>query len=79
MRYEQSPPEDPGDDPDRVVEILVAQALDDLDERRVDVPAALRVIAHAAWLAGVRRGRELSATPDAERPGSPRCAPHHHF
>ncbi|HEY2204012.1 MAG TPA: hypothetical protein VGH99_06000 [Pseudonocardia sp.] len=38
------------------IDALVAQALDDLEEERVDVETALRVIARVAWEAGWRAG-----------------------
>ncbi|HEY2204011.1 MAG TPA: hypothetical protein VGH99_05995 [Pseudonocardia sp.] len=37
-----------------MVDALVAQALDDLDEGRLDTETALRVVAVLAWQAGER-------------------------
>jgi hypothetical protein len=34
------------------VETMVAQALDDLEAQRIDVPAALRLVATIAWCEG---------------------------
>jgi hypothetical protein len=51
---------DPVDSPtarrDRYVVALVENALDDLAEHRVDVPAALRLVAHHAWADGRQAG-----------------------
>jgi hypothetical protein len=47
------------DQPDPLIDVLVAQALDDLDEGRFDVQTALRVIASLAWAAA--RDRYLAA------------------
>jgi hypothetical protein len=45
------------------VETIAAQALDDLEAGRVDVPTALRLLATIAWHAG-----HLEAKRPAERP-----------
>lgn len=39
------------------IDMLVAQALDDLDGGNLDIEAALRTIAHSAWAAGRRAAR----------------------
>jgi hypothetical protein len=38
------------------IEVLIAQALDDLDEGRLEVHAALRLVARAAWEDGYVHG-----------------------
>lgn len=43
------------DGPDHLIDGLVAQALDDLDDRRLDVATALRTVASLAWAAASRR------------------------
>jgi hypothetical protein len=45
------------------VETMVAQALDDLEAARVDVPTALRLLAMIAWRAG-----HVAAERPAEHP-----------
>jgi hypothetical protein len=47
-----APVEPPG--PDDFIEMLVAQALDDLEEGRLDIEVLLRTISHAAWEGGRR-------------------------
>lgn len=47
-------PSRPGD----YLEVLVAQALDDLEEGRIDPETALRMVARFAWDAGRRFERE---------------------
>jgi hypothetical protein len=39
------------------VTVLVGQALDDLEAKRVDIESALRILANAAWVEGHREGR----------------------
>jgi hypothetical protein len=48
--------------PDDYVEVLVAQALDDLEEGRLDIEVLLRTLAQAAWEGGRRfeQGRSIS-------------------
>lgn len=41
-----------------LIDTLVAQALDDLDERRMDIENALRSIAGLAWQLGYRAARD---------------------
>jgi hypothetical protein len=48
-------PED-GGDATEFINTLVTHALDDLEEGRLDVESALRIIARAAWAAGHRQG-----------------------
>ncbi|HEX4356810.1 MAG TPA: hypothetical protein VH141_04780 [Pseudonocardia sp.] len=48
-------PED-GEDPTEFINTLVTHALDDLEEGRLDIESALRIIARAAWAAGHRQG-----------------------
>lgn len=45
-----------GGDPTDFINTLVTHALDDLEEGRLDVESALRIIARAAWAAGHRQG-----------------------
>jgi len=47
---------DEGGDPIEFINTLVTHALDDLEEGRLDVESALRIIARAAWAAGYRQG-----------------------
>jgi hypothetical protein len=47
-----------GDERETLIETLVAQALDDLDDSRLDTPALLRMLATFAWDAGYREGRQ---------------------
>lgn len=49
MTYPPSPSE--GAEPTVVIEALVAQTLDDLEQGHLDLEAALRGVAHAAWSA----------------------------
>lgn len=48
-----SAPDEPSDR-DAYTDMLVTQALDDLDEGRLDIQSALRTIARTAWDAGRR-------------------------
>lgn len=43
----------------RIVSTLAAQALDDVEEGRLEVAEALRLVAHYAWLAGRAEATEL--------------------
>lgn len=43
-----------GDEPIVVIDALVAQALDDLEQGHLDLQAALRGVAHAAYNAAQR-------------------------
>lgn len=53
------PPVPPGDEPCVVIEVLVALALDDLDDGNLDLEAALRALATAAWAAGRASAADL--------------------
>lgn len=46
------PPTPAAEEPCVVIDALVALALDDLDEGNLDLEAALRALATAAWTAG---------------------------
>lgn len=50
-----------------MVAMLVGQALDDLESERIDLAAALLLVAHHAWAAGHQTG--LSAGGPPEPPG----------
>jgi hypothetical protein len=55
----------PGDQdgPDQVIDGLVAQALDDLDDSRLDVATALRTVASLAWAAASGRSAVTDGVP----------------
>ncbi|HEY2192768.1 MAG TPA: hypothetical protein VGH76_10780 [Actinomycetospora sp.] len=57
--------------PERLIEVLVAQALDDLDEHRLDVATALDVVARLAWAAAYDRRSDAAedAAVRSEREG----------
>ncbi|HEY2206866.1 MAG TPA: hypothetical protein VGH99_20590 [Pseudonocardia sp.] len=50
----------------RWIDIIVGQTLDDLEAERIDVPAALRLVATLAW----RDGHELGSVPPFDRQSS---------
>jgi len=50
-----------------LIEILTAQALDDLEAKRLDTESALRAIAAAAWDSAEKDAAHL----DAEHPPTP--------
>ena len=60
-------PREGGGRPTALIDALVAQALDDLDEGRLDVESALRTIANVAWQLGRAAGR---AGPDDDSAGT---------
>jgi hypothetical protein len=45
-----------------LIDILIAQTLDDLDEGRITIEAALRMSAGVAWAAGRRQASGGTAT-----------------
>lgn len=50
--------------PEDLIDVLVAQALDDLENHRFDVATALRTVACLAWVAAAR-GRARAPGSDA--------------
>lgn len=58
---------DERDGRDDLINTLVAQALDDLENHRLDVPTALRTIACLVWVAAAR-GRRRPPVPGAVDP-----------
>jgi len=58
-----------GRERDRVVAVLVSQALDDLESERIDAATAFRLVAERAWSEGHRAG--LHAGSFAQPPPAP--------
>jgi hypothetical protein len=48
-----------------LIEVLIAQALDDLDDARLEIATALRLIAEVAWQGGYHDGRRDVLDPPA--------------
>jgi hypothetical protein len=49
---------------DRVVAMLVGQALDDIEARNIDIATAFRLVAERAWAEGHRTGLNASGFPE---------------
>ena len=58
---------------DRVVAMLVGQALDDVESERIDVATAVRLVAGRAWTEGYRAGSH--AVDFLEPPREPPAVP----